>query len=66
MIELKENIVACPKCGALFDLTIKGESKSLWNGSGVFCPVCDTLAVPKEDHSEGQEDEKEKDQESWL
>lgn len=53
---LKDNISICPHCGILFDRKIKGESESLWDGFGVFCPVCGVLAVPKKD----QEDEKEK------
>ena len=43
----KEDVLVCPECGVLFVKTIRGEEWSFWTGTGVYCPVCESLVIKK-------------------
>ena len=43
---LKSEIAICPECGVLFVKTVRGETWGFWDGSGIYCPVCEGLVTP--------------------
>jgi hypothetical protein len=46
---LKEDVLICPKCGILFVKTVRKEEWCLFQGTGVYCPACETLVMKKDD-----------------
>ncbi len=45
----KRDVLICPDCGTLFVGSVKGEEWSFWHGTGVFCPVCESLVIEKKE-----------------
>ena len=41
----KSDVAVCPKCGTVFVKTVKGITRGFLRRTGVYCPVCDSLAI---------------------